>query len=426
MHQNDLPGSDGDQAARNGAVALPTTAFVSTYPPTQCGLATFAAALRDGTASSRGSSAGLGVIRLVESAGGANRPEVVHEHRVGDGSARARTLECLNRFDIANVQHEYGIFGGPDGEEVIPLLAGLRIPSVVTLHSVLAQPTERQRSILERVVDLADRTVIMTEAARERLLANYRIDPACLRVIPHGVSEQLAGPSLARGDRPVLLTWGLLGPGKGIEWVVDALARLRDLRPLPLYVVLGQTHPKVLASQGEAYRERLTARAAALGISDMVHFDDGYRDLASLHRAVRAADLVVLPYDSTDQVTSGVLVEAIAAAKPVVATAFPHATEVLTDGPGLLVPHRDPVAIAAALRRLITDAPLARGMSAKAAHIAPSLFWSTVAERYDRIALELLAARRIRGVPKRLPVGLAAVPAEKAEDTESAVLQVSA
>ncbi len=144
-----------------------------------------------------------------------------------------------------------------------------------------------------------------------------------------------------RPGRPTILTWGLLGPGKGIEWAIDALAELVDLDPTPRYLVMGETHPRVVNREGEAYRSALQARAASRGIGHLVEFDARYLDLAALGRVVQEADVVLLPYDSREQVTSGVLVEALAAGKPVIATGFPHAVELLGGGAGLIVPHGD-------------------------------------------------------------------------------------
>ena len=169
-------------------------------------------------------------------------------------------------------------------------------------------------------------------------------------LIPHGAATPGAEP--AGGDRrPTadphgLLTWGLLGPGKGIEWAIDALSMLSDLRPAPEYVIAGATHPKVRERHGEAYRDMLVDRAATAGVAGHVVFDDTYRDLESLTELIQSADLVVLPYDSRDQVTSGVLVDAVAAGRPVVSTAFPHAVELLASGAGIVVPQRDPEALA--------------------------------------------------------------------------------
>ncbi|MCP4227700.1 MAG: glycosyltransferase, partial [Actinomycetia bacterium] len=166
------------------------------------------------------------------------------------------------------VQHEYGIFGGPDGSEVLDLLAGLEIPAVVTLHTVLGQPSRSQRSILEKVVALAERTIVMSDTAKRRLVNGYRVGPAEVRVVPHGARVGLGGACLANGTWPVVLTWGLIGSGKGLEMAIDAFAGLQDLRPLPRYVILGKTHPKVQASQGDFYLNGLMSRANEFGLDD--------------------------------------------------------------------------------------------------------------------------------------------------------------
>ena len=371
--------------------AFPSIGFLSTYPPTSCGLATFAAALRGAIADRRGSNEGLGVVSLADGPLSALEPEVVHAHLNGNSASLAGAIEALNSFDAAIVQHEYGIFGGPDGSEVLDLLSGIEIPAVVTLHTVLSQPSPSQRSILEKVVGLSVRTVVMSDTARRRLVDGYRISPAKVRVIQHGARTGLSGPSLANGTRPVVLTWGLIGPGKGLEMAIDALAGLRDLRPLPRYVILGKTHPKVQASQGDAYLEGLAARVHALGLDDVVEFDGRYLDLESLALAVRQADVVVLPYESTEQVTSGVLVEALAAGKPVIASAFPHAVELLGAGAGIVVPHGDSMALTAALRRVLTDSSLSSQMATEARKIGSTLLWPAVASQYDNMATTLVA-----------------------------------
>jgi len=341
-------------------------------------------------------------------------PGVVAELRNGTPDGPADAAAALNAFDVAIVQHEYGIYGGADGAEVVDVLLRLTVPSIIVLHTVLSQPTPHQREVLERAVAAADATVVLSETAARRLVDVYRVDPARVSVIPHGAT--LSGPRppselhalrpAGRGDdggeepastAPTILTWGLIGPGKGIEWGVDALAeldgRLDGLSTPPRYVIAGRTHPKVLARSGEAYRDGLRERAAARGVADRVVFDGTYREGPALQGLVRQADVVLLPYDSTEQVTSGVLIEAVAAGRPVVSTAFPHAIEMLGDGAGLLVPHRNPRAMARALRRVLTSPATAAAMSARAARMAPALEWSAVAARYRSLARDLVAAR---------------------------------
>ena len=388
---------------------IPSIGFMSTYPPTSCGLATFAASLREAVADVRGSDHGLGVVSLADGQREVLKPEVVYEHLNGDRASLVGSIEALNSFDAVFAQHEYGIYGGPDGSEVLDLLSGLEVPAVVTLHTVLSRPSPSQRTILEKVVDLAERTIVMTDTANRRLVDGYLVDPTKVRVVPHGARVSLGGPSLAAGTRPVVLTWGLIGPGKGLEMAIDAFAGLQDLDPLPRYVILGKTHPKVQAAQGDAYLESLVARVHDLGLDDVVEFDGRYLDSEALSMAVRQADLVLLPYESTEQVTSGVLVEAIAAGKPVIATAFPHAIELLGTDAGIVVPHGDPIAMTAALRKVFTDPALAASMAVEARQIGSTLHWPIIARRYHHMATKLVNRRQAAGAgttDKRPPKAL--------------------
>ncbi|WP_103964561.1 glycosyltransferase [Nonomuraea solani] len=373
-----------------------TYGFLSTHPPTQCGLATFNSAL---AAHLAGGGMSGGIVR-VTAEGDDERPQpgVVHTWTPGGLGGWQAAASALEDFDVAIVQHEYGIYPGLDGQDVLPLLRRLTVPSIVVLHTVLARPTPPQKALLEEIGDAADAIVTMTGTARDRLKTGYRVDAGKVFVIPHGAADHMRVPAQRR-NRPHLLTWGLLGPGKGIEWAVRALALLLGLDPSPIYTIAGRTHPKVLELQGEAYRDGLHALAARLGVSTAVRHDPVYRDQDSLSRLVRSADVVVLPYDSAEQVTSGVLIEAVAAGVPVVATTFPHAVELLTSGPGLLVPHGDPAALASAIRRVLTQPGLAGSLTSRTRALIPTLLWPAVAARYDGLARSLVAARPAAMLP---------------------------
>jgi polysaccharide biosynthesis protein PslF len=367
--------------------------MLSTYPPTQCGLATFSAAL---VGHLRALAVPVGVVRVLDGAEPPSGPDVVAHLVNGSADSAVAAVRRLNGFDAVIVQHEYGIYGGPDGVDVLRIVDALTVPTIIVLHTVLQDPTDGQRAILLRLLAAADVVVTMTETAGRRLVASYGADPAQLVVIPHGAVEhrpRFAGtrPAADRpaADRPVVLTWGLLGPGKGIEWAIDAMVGLRDLRPR--YLVMGRTHPKVAQRDGEAYRDGLVDRARAAGVGDVVELDDRYLDTGELGELVHRADVVLLPYDSREQVTSGVLIEAIAAGRPVVSTAFPHAIELLADGTGIVVPQRDPEALEVALRRVLAEPGLAEGMAAQAARKAPELLWPAVAGRYRGLAMGLVA-----------------------------------
>lgn len=365
--------------------------FLSTYPPTQCGLATFTAALRRHLAAAGDHAR---VVRVLDApSAAAAGPEVICELVNGSATSALAAAEALNRFDVVIVQHEYGIYGGLDGQDVLPLLDLVHVPVVVVLHTVLAHPTARQRSILERLVAIAAAVVTMTETARARLLITYGVDAERVSVIPHGAVDNRV-PSIRSpiGHPPRLLTWGLLGPGKGLEYAVEAVALLRRRGCDARYLIAGQTHPKVLRREGESYRYSLLARAYACGVSDLVDFDNQFLEVTALNRLIGSAEVVVLPYDSDEQVTSGVLIEAVTAGKPVVSTAFPHAIELLGSGAGTVVPRRNPQALANALLSVLTEPGIASGMACESARLAPKLLWPAVARSYRDLVATVVTA----------------------------------
>lgn len=361
--------------------------ILSTYPPTACGLATFSAALVAGL--SRTGVIDIGIVSVGDGDHLTDIPLVVGQLMPRDALSISRVAQILNRYDLVIIQHEYGIYGGDDGDEVLEVMRRLQVPTIVTLHTVPLQPSAHQKKILESVVNESSAAVTMTAIARQRLLSVYDVQPSRVVTIPHGATIP-APVATTEEPTPLVLTWGLLGPGKGIEWVIDALALLKnDIAPVK-YVVAGQTHPKVRAHSGESYRRMLQDRVAAHGLEDWVTFDSQYRSLGSLLRLIAGATCVVLPYESVDQITSGVLVDAIAAGRPVVATAFPHAVELLSGGAGILVPPRNPEALSRALRRVATDPVAVRQMADRAADLAPMHSWTSVADAYKRLGASLV------------------------------------
>jgi glycosyltransferase involved in cell wall biosynthesis len=376
-------------------VGVRSFGLVSTFPPTACGIATFSAALAAGLVAH---GAAVDVVRC-----GADEeiedPLVVASMGARGSNESRGAADALNGVDVAIVQHEYGIYGGRDGDDVLGVLDLLSVPAIVVAHTVVRHPTPHQRFVLEAVCDAADAVVVMTEHARRRLVGDFNVDAGRVSVIPHGAttppSDVGAPVERHHGDGLRLLTWGLLGPGKGIEWAIDAMALLDDVWPSPTYLVAGATHPKVQAHQGEAYREMLLRRCQRTGVSRAVSFDDSYRDLPALTRLISGTDLVVLPYDSEDQVTSGVLVDAVACGRPVIATAFPHAVELLSSGAGVVVPQRDPWALAEVVRSVVDHPELLSQMAAQCRRLAPELSWLAVAGRYDELATSLLVTEAV-------------------------------
>lgn len=372
--------------------SAPSIGFVSTFPPTVCGIATYTASL---VAAIEDRTPGIqtGVVGLGSSPTATTSSPVAMHHRTGDLTSLRNATRILNRFDTVSIQHEFGIWGDRDGVEVLDFMSRLAVPTAVTLHTVLREPTQNQRTIMDGICDLAERVVVMSQTASTRLVERYGVDPARISVIPHGADPEFGGPSLVTDGRPLILTWGLIGPGKGLEWAIKALAEIADMKPLPRYLIVGATHPQVLKETGEAYRDSLKARIEDLGLSSMVEFDDRYLDRRDLALLVRSADVVVLPYESDEQVTSGVLVEAIAASKPVVATRFPHAVEVLSDGAGSVVPFGEPHRIGEELRRVLSDRPARELMGLRARQLATDWYWPTVGKRYVETMSAVASAR---------------------------------
>jgi polysaccharide biosynthesis protein PslF len=372
--------------------APPTFGILSTFSPTACGLATFSAALAKGL-EANGSDAS--VVRVADGEPSAS-PRVVGELVNGSASSISACAGLLSQNDVAVIQHEYGIYGGTDGDDVVEVMRQLSVPSIVVAHTVPLNPTPHQKTVLEEVARLADRVVVMSDAASARLLRGFDVDRHKVSTIAHGATIP-QGAQSKRGGRPTLLTWGLLGPGKGVERVIEAMGSLHELRGRPQYLVAGRTHPKVLAADGDVYREARIEQARRSGLAGSVTFDPNYRSVSSLAVLVQSCAVVVLPYDSTDQVTSGVLVDAVASGRPVVATAFPHAVELLGSGAGLVVDHDDPDAMVSALRRVLSDPRLAGGMAAEGRRLAPSLAWPSIAMSYVALAQRLVLERRAVG-----------------------------
>ncbi len=367
----------------------PRLLFVSTYPPTRCGIATFTESLVQSLRDLRGGTSDNGVVRLLtgwEVAGDA-AGEVVAEPRVDSAGWVGRITTWSNGFDLLWIQHEFGIFGPDDGLSVVDLCSMSPLPIATTLHTVAAAPTTRQRQIVEALGTASELLVVMSEQAANRLLEVYDISAKKVHVVPHGARVMPRRLSAVEaGRRPTVVNWGLVGPGKGLEWGIRAMARLQHLEPPPQLIIRGTTHPNVKRREGEQYRDQLSDLVRSLDLEGTVTMVDGYMSPSELERLVRNADLALLPYDNSDQVTSGVLVDVIAAGLPVVATRFPHAVELLATGAGLVVPQRDDEAMASAMERLLTHPVELRAAAEEARRVGQRHAWPRVAAAYERLA----------------------------------------
>ena len=371
----------------------PRIGFVSTYQPTNCGIATFSASLM--SAINTMSAYSTKIVRLVEKESDIRvmTPEVIATIIAGNSSSITRAATELNKMDVVMIQHEFGIYGGEDGVEVISLMNKLRVPAIVVLHTVLSSPTRGQRAIIKGICERAAAIVVMSKIAVDRLIAEVDIDADKIFLVQHGARRNDVQATKNKGERPIVLSWGLISPGKGVEWVIRAMDLLRDLSPAPLYIVSGRTHPKVIENQGESYRESLQSLIAELDLGDSVELRPTFLENDDLDRLLASSAMVVLPYDNSEQVTSGVLMEAVSAGRPIVATRFPHAVELLEDNVGILVPYRDATAIANAIRRVLMVPEVAEEMSYRTKVIAKGIQWPVIARQYVQIASRLMYSR---------------------------------
>ena len=370
-------------------MSAPSMVMVSTYPPTQCGIATFTRSLQGSIREAGGRTT---LLRLGETG---HEVGLDGQHETYSGLADLpRAWQVLNEHDVVLLQHEFGIYGGSDGVEVLDLVAGCKTPIITVAHTVLAAPTGHQRHVFQSLLDRSTAVVTLSGSARKQLLRHYSIAADRVHVIPHGADDlrNPHGPTGARGV-PRILTWGLMSPGKGLEWGIQAIAHLDDLPTPPHYIIAGLTHPKVAAVDGERYRQGLQQLAERLGVADRVHFLNEYLEPERLRSVIASASAYLLPYDTTEQVTSGVLVEALVAGGPVISTRFPHAEELLAFGRGLLVRQQDPVSMARAIRQVCADEVAAARMRRLAIATSVEFLWPAIGKRYIDLGRRVLGAQ---------------------------------
>jgi glycosyltransferase involved in cell wall biosynthesis len=302
----------------------------------------------------------------------------------------ARALEARG-VDVVSIQHEYGIWGGRDGEAVLAFVDALRVPAVTTLHTVLRQPTFHQRRILVELVKASAATIVMSRSAASLLTRAYGVDPGHVDVIPHGVPDlplvdpATVKPSLGLAGHAVILSFGLLGHGKDYEAVIEAMPEVIAAVPNARYVVLGATHPELLRHEGESYRRSLMELAAARGLGEHVQFVDRYVGRRELSRWLEAADLFVTPYPNLEQIVSGTLAYAMSAGKAIVSTPYAYAAELLGEGRGVLVPPGSPPALAGAFIELLSDPERRAEIGARAYRHSRRMIWSEVGDAYARL-----------------------------------------
>jgi glycosyltransferase involved in cell wall biosynthesis len=386
-------------------------ALIGNSLPRRCGIATFTTDLQRAI-SNLGPKLQVSVVAMTDHDQTYDYPASVILQIKDDNLqeyAGAATALNAGRFDIACLQHEFGIFGGEAGAHILELLTRLTMPVVTTLHTVLASPSAIQRSVLERIVEASAKVVVMADKGRELLHSVYRVPQDKIEVIAHGIPDfPFVGPELAKArlgfsGRSVILTFGLLSPSKGIEVMIDAMPSILKRRPDAVYVVLGATHPNLVRDQGEAYRESLTARVRELGVEDHVVFLDQFVDQATLLKFISMCDVYVTPYLNEAQMTSGTLAYSFGLGKPVVSTPYWHARELLADGRGVLVPFGDATAIGQEIAQLLTDDPRRQAMRERAYADSRSMTWERTAERYMSVFEHAGQGHRLRLIARAAP-----------------------
>ena len=381
-------------------------ALIGNFLPRKCGLATFTTDTYNAL-KQRFPDLKVDVYAMDDRPGlHAYPPAVTHSIPQND---RAAYSEAARRIAESGakalwVQHEYGIYGGAAGDYLLALLDRVTVPVIVTLHTILEKPSADERRVMVALLRRAARVIVMADQGREILTRVHGVDPRKLVMIPHGVPDRAyVEPAAMKGrfgwaDRDVILTFGLLAPNKGIETMIEALPGIVGAHPRALYVVLGATHPHLVEHEGEAYRNRLKALAADHGVADNLLFVDAFVEHDELLDYLQAADLYVTPYNNPAQITSGTLSYAVGMGKVVISTPYVHASEILADDHGVLVPFGDSAAFAREINRLLGDAAARQGLAGRAYAHGRTMLWPRLAERAMAEVAHAVAA-----LPHRIP-----------------------
>jgi glycosyltransferase involved in cell wall biosynthesis len=365
-------------------------AFIGNYLPRQCGIATFTTDLCEAVAAEHPGTTCIALPVNDIEAGYAYPSRVRFElaEKDIDSYRRAADFLNINSVDVVSLQFEYGIFGGRAGSHILALLRELRMPIVTTLHTILREPDPHQRRVLEEVAALSDRVVVMSERGAAFLREVYRISPAKIDLIPHGIPDlSFVDPGFHKDlfgveGKIVLLSFGLLSANKGIENVIAALPAILAKHPNVVYFIVGATHPQVKQHDGETYRLSLQWLAQEKGVEGQVIFYNQFVTLDELVEFIGAADIYITPYQNPAQIVSGTLAYTLGAGKAIISTPYWYAEEMLADERGVLVPFRDPPALAAQVIDLLDNEAKRHAMRKRAYMFGRDMIWPQVARRY--------------------------------------------
>jgi glycosyltransferase involved in cell wall biosynthesis len=387
-----------------------SVAVIGNYLPRLCGIATFTTDLVEAL-SAEAPDINCWAVAMNDRPEGYAYPEkvkfVVNQNRLADYSVAAEFLN-IGQTDIVCLQHEYGIFGGPAGSHLLKLLSELRMPIVTTLHTVLSDPASEYREVMYRLSKLSDKLIVMSLKACELLKDVYSVPENKIAFIHHGIPDTpFIDPNFYKDKfgvegRKVLLTFGLLSPNKGIEYVLQALPSVAREHPDVTYIILGATHPHVIRAHGEAYRISLQQLVRRLNIGDHVVFHNRFVDLQELCEFLGAADIYVTPYLQESQIASGTLAYAMGTGKAVISTPYWYATEMLADGRGIIVPFKDPDALAEHITDLLSNDEHLHTIRKKAYTFCREAVWKEVSRRYLEVFSEVQLDRSRHPRPRHL------------------------
>ena len=365
-------------------------AFLGDHLPRQCGIATFTSDICDAIVAEFPQSECI-VGAVNDRPEGYDYPARIRfeiDEKELDSYRRAADFLNINNVEIVSVQHEFGIYGGPAGSHLLALLRDVHMPVVTTLHTVLREPNTDQRALMNQLDQLSNRFIVMADRGKNFLEEIYGIAPDKIDVIPHGIPDiPFIDPSFNKDQfgvegKTVLLTFGLLSPNKGIEHVIEALPAILEQYPNVVYIILGATHPNVIAREGETYRLKLERLAEDLGVAPHVIFYNRFVTLEELKEFIGAADIYITPYLSESQITSGTLAYTFGAGKAVISTPYWHAKELLDHDRGILVPFANSKAIAEGVKRFLSDPVLMTATRKRAWKLGRGMIWPVVAKRH--------------------------------------------
>jgi glycosyltransferase involved in cell wall biosynthesis len=383
-------------------VNAPRMLFLGSYPPRECGIATFTKDVVDSYDQRFG---GHSEIIAIEEPGAPQRdypPTVVANLIQDDRGSYREIADIVNHHpcDALNVQHEYGLFGGENGEWIIDLIALVRKPVTVSLHTVLPEPTPDHLRVVRTICATASAVVVLSATGKDILIERYGIDPQKVNVIHHGVPDvpfrdtESAKTTLGLRNRQVVSTFGLINRGKGLEYAIEAMRDVAATHPDALYLILGQTHPVVRRHEGEVYRESLEKLVAEYGLGNNVRLVDRYLGFDELVQYLQATDIYLTPYLNPVQIVSGTLAYAVGLGKAIVSTPYLYAEELLAHGRGFLVQFRDAVSIANTMNSLFDDRALRASTERRAYRFGRQMTWPHVAQEYGSLFASLLPQRR--------------------------------